>query len=112
MAEQTTKKHARELWLLGVNGCENYLLKPFDRVYYTAGTYWRNEDIFYIAGRWLTVWYRTNASERIPYEIATKYDEMAKNFYESNYSREERRAFCRELVEKMIEEYESAEATK
>ena len=39
MAEQTTKRHARELGLLGVNGCENYLLKPFDRVYYTAGTY-------------------------------------------------------------------------
>lgn len=112
MAEQTTKKHARELGLLGVNGCENYLLKPFSRVYYTAGTYWRNEDIFYISGRWLTVWYRTNASERIPYDIATKYDEMAKNFYESNYSREERRAFCRELVEKMLEEYESAEAIK
>ena len=112
MAEQTTKKHARELGLLGVNGCENYLLKPFERIYYTAGTYWRNEDIFYIAGHWLTVWYRTNAVERIPYEIAKKYDEMAKNFYESNYSREERRAFCRELVEQMLEEYESAEATK
>jgi hypothetical protein len=37
---------------------------------------------------------------------------MAKNFYESNYSREERRAFCRELIEKMLKEYESAEATK
>jgi hypothetical protein len=37
---------------------------------------------------------------------------MAKNFYEGNHSREERRAFCRELIEKMLEEYESAEATK
>lgn len=112
MKQQTTRKHARTLWLLGVNGAENRLLKPFDATYYTAGTYGRNEDIFYIGGHWLTVWYRTTAEERIPYDIATKYDEMAKNFYESNYSREERRAFCRELIEKMIEEYESAEATK
>lgn len=112
MKQQTTRKHARTLWLLGVNGAENRLLRPFDATYYTAGTYGRNEDIFYVAGRWLTVWYRTTASERIPYDIAKKYDEMAKNFYESNYSREERRAFCRELVEKMLEEYESAEATK
>jgi tRNA(Ile)-lysidine synthase TilS/MesJ len=37
---------------------------------------------------------------------------MAQKFYESNYSREERRTFCRELIEKMLEEYESAEATK
>jgi hypothetical protein len=37
---------------------------------------------------------------------------MAQKFYESNYSREERRAFCRELIEKMLEEYESTEATK
>ncbi len=112
MAEQTTKKHARELGLLGVNGCENYLLKPFNRIYYTAGTYWRNEDIFCIAGRWLTVWYRTNASERIPYEITTKYDKMAQKFFENSTERETRRAYCRELVEQMLEEYESAEAGK
>jgi hypothetical protein len=37
---------------------------------------------------------------------------MAQKFYEGNYSREERRAFCRELVEKMLEEYENIEATK
>lgn len=108
MAEQTTKKHARELGLLGVNGCENYLLKPFNRVYYTAGTYWRNEDIFYIAGRWLTVWYRTTTSERIPYDIAKKYDEMAREFYQTNYSWEERLFYCRQLIEQMLAEYKNA----
>lgn len=43
-----------------------------------------------------------------PVRHRQKYDEMAREFYQKNYNREERRAYCRDLVEQMLTEYENA----
>lgn len=96
-----TDRDARESVDYAIGYCEaQYLLKFFSPLYYTAGTYGRKSDIYYIDGVYYATGYGPQG-ERLDYDTVRKYDRLAEKL---EGTRDEKREQARELLAQMVEE--------
>lgn len=86
--------------------CEIYrLTRPLNRIGYTAGVYWWNEDVFCINGQLITTWYRPTG-ERLnvkPWTIE-KYEKKAEKIRDTEPNREKRKTKIMKLWYKLLAE--------
>ena len=61
-----------------------YLLRGYDRDYYTAGVYGWNCDIYIFKNATITTGYRGMFGRSVDYELTRKYDNMARKVWNDN----------------------------
>lgn len=86
--------------------CEIYwLTKPLNRIGYTAGVYWWNEDVYEINGETITTGYRPTG-ERLNVKAWTieKYEKKAEKIFHDEPNREKKKTKVLKLWEKLLAE--------
>lgn len=103
MTAQFRKKDLRELSPIMFGYCDiHYILKYFDRIWYTAGIYGWNEDIFCIDWEYITTGYRPTGESPKNIKNWLKLNEKIKN-WDFSEPYEKRKNKVIRAVKKLIE---------
>lgn len=80
MTVRITNKALRENGAVAIGYCQaHYLLYYETPVYYTAGVYGWNSDVYSIDGILISTGYRPAGTRRIDYDIIEAYEKMAQD---------------------------------